>query len=52
MHLSGCILHFFPPESGSAYRMRIRIQEGKWMRIHADPDTQPCLIEIRIRGQF
>ena len=22
--------------------MRIRIQEGKWMRIHADPDPQPC----------
>ena len=24
------------------YWMQIRIWEGKWMRIHADPDPQPC----------
>ncbi len=27
--------------SGSAFEMRIRIQETNLMRIHADPDTDP-----------
>ena len=37
----------FPPESGSAFNMRVRIQEGKWMRIRIYLDPQPCL-EIKL----
>jgi hypothetical protein len=35
--------HFCPPGSGPAIwtRFRIRIQQLKLMRIHADPDTDP-----------
>ncbi len=33
--------HFFPPGSGSGICMRIRIQQLKLMRIHADPDPKP-----------
>ena len=44
LHFSVFIWKTFPPGSGSAYGMRIRIQEGKWIRIHADPDPQPCLL--------
>ncbi len=33
--------HFCPPGSGSAIWMRIRIQQLKLMRIHADPDPKP-----------
>ncbi len=35
--------HFCPPGSGSAIWMRIRIQQLKLMRIHADPDPEPWL---------
>ena len=37
--------YFCPPGSGSgsAIWMRIRIQQLKLMRIHADPDPKPCL---------
>ncbi len=36
--------NFCPPGSGSAIwmRIRIRIQQLKLMRIHADPDPKPC----------
>ena len=48
---------FFPLKfgSGSAYWMRIRIQEGKWIRIHADSDPQPWDPQgssIRIQFRF
>jgi hypothetical protein len=33
--------HLCPPGSGSAYEMRIRIQQLKLRQIHADPDPQP-----------
>ncbi len=38
--------HFCPPGSGfgSAFKMRIRIQQLKLMRILADPNPQPLLI--------
>ena len=35
LHISVVFLQFYPPGSGSPYWTRIRIQEGKWKRIHS-----------------
>ena len=35
LHFSVVFLQFYPPGSGSPYWTRIRIQEGKWKRIHS-----------------
>ena len=42
LHFFRFFLKIYPPGSGSAYWMWIRIVEGKLMRIQADPDPQPC----------
>ena len=46
LHFSVFFLKIYPPGSGYAYWMRLRIQEAKLMRIHADLDPKPWFLFI------